>query len=306
MLSDKAPWVAQGAFYWIAVKTLLAFCLGAGLLVAVYFPGLQGDFFFDDIPNILAAETLRIEHLSLDALTPAILEGQAGPFGRPVAQISFALNYYWSGLSPAAFKAVNLAIHFICGLLVFALSLKLLTRDERSSGNAREIAFVLAACWLLHPIQLLPVLHVVQRMTSLSAFVLLAAMLLHIQGRESGKLAWLAPAWLILWPLSVLSKESGLLFPLFALCWELTLFRAERGGLDKFSRAFAAITAAALILVSIYLFSARGQWITAGYQFRDFNALERMLTEARVLWLYLGLILFPRLEAFALFHDDIA
>ncbi|MCZ7654258.1 MAG: hypothetical protein M5R42_08160 [Rhodocyclaceae bacterium] len=58
--------------------------------------------------------------------------------------------------------------------------------------------------------------------------------------------------------------------------------------------------------MAIYLAVPAGQWLWAGYALRDFSAVERMLTEGRVLWFYLGLILFPRLEALGLYHDDIA
>jgi hypothetical protein len=60
----------------------------------------------------------------------------------------------------------------------------------------------------------------------------------------------------------------------------------------------------ALALVVGYLLSPLGNWLWAGYGLRDFSLTERLLTEGRVLWFYLGLILFPRLEAFGLFHDD--
>ena len=52
------------------------------------------------------------------------------------------------------------------------------------------------------------------------------------------------------------------------------------------------------------MLSPLGDWLWAGYGLRNFSLAERLLTEGRVLWFYLGLILFPRLEAFGLFHDD--
>ena len=55
-----------------------------------------------------------------------------------------------------------------------------------------------------------------------------------------------------------------------------------------------------------YLASPFGQWIVSGYEIRSFSLVERLLTEARVIWEYLYWIVFPRLESFGLFHDDIA
>lgn len=289
----------------------LAACLASALLVAIYWPGLHGGFFFDDGPSILKAEGVRLETLSFESLHRAIFSGGAGPFGRPVAQLSFALNHYFSGFDPFVFKATNLAIHLACGFLVFGLALRLLTTAGQTVKQQPIFiaTCVLTALWLLHPIQLLPVLHVVQRMTSLSAFFLLAALLLHISAREQGgraKLVKLILAWLVLWPLSVLSKETGLLFPAFVLAWELILRRSSAGQLDRFARNFATVAGLLLLVAAAYVLSPRGQWIWAGYESRGFSLAERVLTEGRVLWFYLGLILFPRLEAFGLYHDDIA
>jgi protein O-mannosyl-transferase len=224
-------------------------------------------------------------------------------------RLPFALNHYFSGLDPFAFKLTNLAIHLANGVLIFILALRLFASFRVSAEQRRAsiAAGVLATAWLLHPIQLLPVLHVVQRMTSLSAFFLLLALLCHTWWRDAGAFrsaGWLLLGWSVFWPLSFLSKETGLLFPFFALAWELIVRRAVCGGLDRFARVFAVLAGVALALVVRYLLSPLGNWLWAGYGLRSFSFAERLLTEGRVLWFYLGLILFPRLEAFGLFHDD--
>ena len=262
------------------------------------------------MPNILAVEAVRLTGLSLQTLGDVWASNSAGPLGRPVAQLTFGLNYYFSGLDPFFFKLTNLVIHVANGALVFLVALRLFASPESLPGGRKPLfaAAVLAALWLFHPIQVLPVLHVVQRMTSLSAFFLLAALLCHLRGRSSGGpsgLALLCLGWGVFWPLSFLSKETGLLFPFFVLAWELIIRRAETGGLDRFARAYSALAAAGLALMAAYMLSPLAEWLWAGYGQRNFSLTERVLTEGRVLWFYIGLILFPRLEAFGLFHDDI-
>ena len=44
-------------------------------------------------------------------------------------------------------------------------------------------------------------------------------------------------------------------------------------------------------------------FVLGTYEHRHFTPAERLLTEARVLWLYLGLLALPRIQAFALHHD---
>lgn len=291
------------------LTALLTLVLG-GLLAVLYWPGLHGGFFFDDGASILQAKGVQLQVLSFESIQQALASGGAGPSGRPVAQLSFALNHYFSGLDPFAFKAANLLIHLGCGLLVFALARRLLSaaKPQVKQEHLFIASSAVAALWLAHPIQLLPVLHVVQRMTSLSAFFLLAALLSHIQGRE--KTGWAAAArlllaWGILWPLSFLSKESGALFPLFALAWEVIVRRSTHGGLDRVARMLAVVSAIALLAGLAYALSPRAQWLWSGYELRGFSPVERVLTEGRVLCLYLGLIFAPRLQALGLYHDDI-
>lgn len=282
----------------------------AALALAIYWAGLHGGFFFDDEANILLAEGIRMERLSMDAIGAAMASGHAGFAGRPLAQLSFALNHALSGFAPFAFKATNLAIHAVNAFLVFLLAGRLLrglTPRPTPTGTTIAAA-LLAAIWLLHPIQLTSVLLVVQRMTSLSALFLLAALLLHLHGRErKGRagMACLLLAWFVCWPLSFFSKESGVLFPAFALAWELIARRAACGRLDNFARALAAAFALAAVLGVGYGLSEHGRWLWAGYEFRSFSLLERVLTEGRVLWFYLGLIVLPSLETLGLYHDDL-
>lgn len=288
---------------------LLTAC-AAFLLGAAYWPGLSGGFFFDDWPSILLEEGVRLSSLTVDSLHQALISGRSGPLGRPVAQLSFALNHYFSGFDPFAFKVTNLAIHAACGLVIFGVVQQIAKELNPLSDKKHLIAAsgCVTLFWLLHPIQLLPVLHVVQRMTSLSALFLAAALLLHIRGRSLGggtRWAWLSVAWGVLWPLSVFSKETGALFPLFALAWELIVRRSRQGGLDRFARGLTVATGIATTAALIHALSPSGQWLWAGYTTRSFSLFERALTEGRVLWFYLSLILAPRFESFGIYHDDI-
>lgn len=283
-----------------------------GLLgAAVYWAGLPGGFFFDDGPSLLQAPGIRMTELSWESVQQAWGSGGAGPTGRPVAQLSFALNHLLSGFSPQPYKFTNLLIHGLAAVLVYLVVSRLLREATPSSTDkyAGWGAVVVAALWLLHPVQLLPVLHVVQRMTSLSALFLLAAFWLHMAGRARASrpgVLMLLLAWVVVWPLSVLSKETGLLFPLFILAWELLLRNSSAGHLDRFARAYLVAAVVLALGVLIYLLSAKSQWLWAGYEFRPFTLAQRLLTETRVLWFYVGLALLPRWSAFGVYHDDIA
>lgn len=285
--------------------------IGMALTIAVYWPGLHGSFFFDDEPNILTVEEIRIEHLSFESIKLAFESGFSGPLGRPISQLSFALNYYFSGFDPFAFKLTNLVIHCLNGLLVYLIAVLLLaaTRQKQRNEKTQLLAAIVAAAWLLNPIQLTSVLYVVQRMASLSALFLLAAVWLHIKGRQQqqpNKTVYLLISWLVLWPLSVLSKETGFLFAGYILAYEVIVRRSQQHSIDLFARILLGTCIALGAGFIIYLLTTSGnQWLLGGYATRTFTLTERLLTEPRIIWNYLGLIAFPRLEAFSLHHDDI-
>jgi hypothetical protein len=293
--------------------SLLPLYAGIVLAAAVYWPGLYGPFFFDDYITITLPEGIHLKSLTLDSIRHTMASGSAGPLGRPISQLSFALNYYFSELAPFPYKLTNLVIHGINGILIHAIALLLLTatRLKDSRENTRLIAAFIAAAWLLHPIQLTSVLYAVQRMTSMSTLFLLIAVLLHIRARQHPSLtrwniAYLLLAWLVFWPLSVLSKESGLLFIGFIFIYEAIIQRSLNGGLDLFGKTLLGATLCLGLSLAIYLFTPTGrEWLLGSYVLRPFTLTERLLTESRVIWTYIGLILLPRLDAFAVYHDDI-
>ena len=273
----------------------------------------SGQLFFDDYPNIVLNLGVKLEKLSWESLNLAWSSGNSGQFGRPISQLSFALNYFISGFSPFAFKLTNLIIHCLNGLLIYLLGYQILDslRLRLNLGNVHLYAAVVAVAWMIHPVQLTSVLYVVQRMTSLSALFVLAALILHVMARRSNGGHWVTIiyfvlAWVVLWPLSIFSKETGVLLPGFVIAYELIVRRSERGGLDALGRGVLALTTLLLLGLIPYLASPFGQWILSGYEIRSFSLVERLLTEARIIWEYQYWTVFPRLELFALFHDDIA
>jgi hypothetical protein len=221
--------------------------------------------------------------------------------------LSFAFNLHFFGDAPFSFKVTNLVIHVANAMLVFALVRQLWRRLGYDATTARSLipATGVAAVWSLHPLNLTPVLLVVQRMTSLSALFILAALVLYLYGREAkdkqGLLA-IAVGLLVCWPAAVLSKETGLLLPIYIFLCEWLVLGTFRSKPAK-AKWLAASVIGAMFVVLCW---AKWDFLTAGYSVRDFDLVERLMTEARVLWFYVGQLLLPAPAVFALFHDDIA
>lgn len=300
---------------------LLAALALLALIILVYAPGLHGPFVLDDSENITNNPDVALQEFTVNSLRQALLSNESGPLKRPLAALSFALNYYQaSGFeNPFVFKLTNLVIHGINCLLVLLLSMLLLRVTSPVTTSWTEdrrlaVAVLATGMWALHPIQLTNVLYVVQRMNSLSATFVLAGLILFVYGRmrfateSAAALRWMLSGVLFGTLLGLSAKENAVLTPLFALVLEYTLF--SRVGMDARQRSRLIIFYVAMLLVPLLIVVGYLLWrpgFLAGlYTSRDFTAYERMLTETRVLWLYLRLLFLPALPALGLFHDDIA
>jgi len=298
----------------------IGFALSVVLLTAAaYWPGLRGPYVLDDGENILSNEPVAVHELTWGNLHRAMQSGDSGPFRRPLASLSFALNHYFAGGfdQPFAFKATNLAIHGVNAILIYLLTLQLArTPALRNKLTEREtiiFAGLTAGVWALHPIQLTNVLYVVQRMNSLSALFVLAGLLLFTHGRavfdtaRSKGLALMVGGALGSMTFGMASKENAALLPLFALTIEYTLFRfhtSDRSGRNLLAGFYVLLVALPLMAFAGYLIS-HPESITDSYATRNFSVLERVLTESRILWFYVELILLPSNHRLGLFHDDI-
>lgn len=277
--------------------------------IYLYWPGLTGGFLFDDYPNIVNNSLVHATEFSLATLND-IWAVSGTPDTRPLSVASFALNFYFTGLDPIAFKAVNLAIHLTNGLLIFVL-MRAIVRRAAGSG-AEWLPVWVSAAWLLHPINLTAVLLTVQRMTELAALFTLAGLWLYTHIRSLSTQTW--PKLLTggltvvaLWGLGILAKPSALLAPLFALLLEVFIFRRDgpKGSyMDRMGKVLITLILT-LYLVGFFYALHIGSFSAGAYAYRNFGLADRLMTEARAVWFYVQLAFLPKLSAFSLFHDDI-
>lgn len=301
----------------LPIKTILLFCVIA-IAVACYLPGLTGSFISDDGANIRLNPFLKIDSLDFSSLWQAASSGGTSPLSRPISMASFAVNHYFFGMDPYYFKAINLAIHLVNGILVFflvrlLLSLHLRGRGVPDDNTASWAGLAVAAIWLLHPFNLTGVLYVVQRMTSLAALFTLAGLALYLYGRKklldgnwSGFFS-IGTAIFIATPLAALCKENGVLLPLLILVTEVTLLRWHTP--DQRTRhilvTMVGLSVMVPLLLGLFYVFKNPDLILGGYVWRDFSLTERLMTEARMLWFYLHMIVVPNMGEMGLQHDDI-
>ncbi|MHB1240369.1 MAG: hypothetical protein ACYC18_07690 [Gammaproteobacteria bacterium] len=297
---------------------LFVLALLLALTAAAYWPGLAGGYLYDDGPNIVENVRLHIHSLAPDALFSAAFSSHSGPLMRPVSMLTFALNYYAFGLAPYSFKATNLVIHLLNGVLIFWLTTLILRayrgiRDPAfPEPTARWLSLAVTGAWLLHPMNLTPVLYVVQRMASLAALFTLLGLGLYVRarmrmldGKGGLRAALIGP--LACGVLAVFSKETGVLLPVYMLVVEAALFRfrTAAGGRDRVLTGFYAGGAAITVLGAGLWWLLDPRAVVGGYAGRGFTLAQRLMTEPRVVLWYLRLIVAPTIHALGLYHDDI-
>ncbi|MCX6952485.1 MAG: hypothetical protein NTV51_10010 [Verrucomicrobia bacterium] len=141
---------------WLAAACLVA------VVVLAYANTLRAPFLFDDAGAVLDNPTIR-RLGSLSIFRPPT-DGSTTT-GRPVVNVSFALNYALGGEDVLGYHAVNLAIHALAALTLFGLLRR--TPPFATGAGAPWPAFFAALLWALHPLQTESVTCIAQRTESL-------------------------------------------------------------------------------------------------------------------------------------------
>lgn len=149
---------------------------------------MDGEFQLDDFHTIVENPDVKVLAPNLTGFFSALFHS-----GRPVTQLSFALNYAIGRLDPWTYHAVNLAIHLAAVVLVFIFGRAV----ARLAGAARPgaTALVVAGLFALHPLQTQAVSYVVQRSEALASALYLAVLLLLLESEGRGLTARGAIAW---------------------------------------------------------------------------------------------------------------
>jgi Flp pilus assembly protein TadD len=173
---------------------------GLGLVVGVflaYAGSLGAPFVYDDRLAIPENPTIR----QLWPLTAVLLpqaEGGLTVSGRPILNLSFAINYAISGTDVWSYHVFNLLVHAGAALLLFGIVRR--TMELRNATAPAEIGagsgpdlrprfpdsiavgFAVAALWALHPLHTQAVTYTVQRAESLMGFFYLLTLYAFVRG----------------------------------------------------------------------------------------------------------------------------
>jgi hypothetical protein len=287
-------------------KYLSVLFLFAGLILCylVYSVGLSGSFIFDDYPNLEDMGNYGVID-SWDKARNFIGSGFAGPTGRPISLASFLLDANTWPTAAYSFKYTNLMIHLLNGLLLCWSCLLLLRNYNYKESTVLWIALITSGIWLIHPYFVSTTLYVVQRMTQLATLFTLIGIIGYLRARlliahkPLRAYCYMALSIGVCTILATYSKENGALLPLLILVLEYC-------NPNKVYKPIWQWRAVCLWLPScavLYLIFRKLNFSENLWPNRNFNQVERLYSEARIVTEYLYHLFVPQIEGRGLYQD---
>lgn len=268
-------------------------CIPAVLLLAtvafLYGHTLQVPMYLDDHGALLANYHLR----DLTG-TAARLFSQRG-----LTSLTFALNYRLTGWELAPLHLTNIALHALCGLLVWLLLRQMVT--------GRWLPLLGALLFVAHPLQTQAVTYLVQRSAVLAGCFAVASVLCHRLAREvlaSGGnrgsreyLAWHLGA-LLCGAGAVLAKENVATLPLLLIAHDVLFPLPEKPGwrqqvVDYLPFFGMPLLLGAPLLANLLHGGQLPRTASALMSLQHNDPLHYLVTQFSVLWVYLRLLALP-------------
>lgn len=279
---------------------LAAFLLLAAVAI-LYGHALPAPFVMDDLPSIPANHSIRSLWPPWGVLYYGHEEGRTVD-GRPLLNLSLAINRAVGGESPASFRAVNFVLHVVAAALLFDVVRRMLVLPGGPHGLRERsglVALAASIVWAVHPLHTAAVTYVIQRAEVLAAIAMLAGLDLLLAGLAGGP-AWLLPAVAVAAGLGGCAKETVVSLPLVTLLCDRALVAGSwRTVAVHWRWHLAAAAGWPVVLLMLTAWGGRGS--SAGFG-STASPWRYLLTQAEAVWTYLARIAWPAALVFD--HGD--
>ncbi len=207
-------WVKKKAGFFAILVFLLSF--------GIYSSSFKNELVWDDYIALG-----RIPDLS-DSLSTRILfnTSPSAKYYRPIVMLSFVVDYKLWGMNPFGYHLGNVFFHSINSVLVFTLVLLIIRKHTQLKDEAPWMAFASALLFASHPSVSESVAWVSARTDVLCTTFFLSAFIFYIASK-----GYLYPVSIFFFILSLMTKETALVFPPLILAYHIFLSqkRLERG-----------------------------------------------------------------------------
>lgn len=276
----------------------LAPCLLVLAAVTAYHNTFSAPFIFDDIPAITQNASIRDLGRPSELLAPPALRGSSAG-GRPLVNLSLALNRSLDGEEVWGYHAFNLLVHIGAGLVLFGLVRRIarLFWASSSSGTGTSdpewVAFLISLIWLVHPLLTESVTCIVQRTESMAGFFYLATFYGFVRSVEGrGSRGWKAMCGLACL-LGALTKEIMVTAPVLLWLFDRTFVAGTfRETWVKRGRFYLGLALSTWLVVGLLVWRSETRGGTVGFG-QGVSSWEYLLTQCQALVLYLKLSIWP-------------
>jgi tetratricopeptide (TPR) repeat protein len=302
----------------------------AGVLIvlaafAAYHNCFTAPFVFDDEWAVIRNPTIR-DLRDIGRVLAADTGNGAGVRGRPLVNLSLAVNYTLGETDVRGYHAFNLAFHALSALLLFGIVRRTLARmgaagdvgrgrptPPQDAGMAASglsakalataddaalqlddtlLAFAVALLWTVHPLQTETVTCVIQRTESLMGFFYLLTLYLFVRGVASARPA----RWQALTVAACLAgmacKEVMVSAPLLVLLYDRTFVAGSFAEAWRRRRALYLSLAGTWLLLGFLVVGTGGRGGTVGFGL-GVSPWAYALTQCRAIVMYLKLSIWP-------------
>jgi len=207
------------------MPALAACALIALATLGAYHNCFRGPFVYDDLFAIPDNPTIRHLWSAPWELFSPPADTTVG--GRPVANLTLAINYALGGTDVWSYHALNLLIHVLAALTLFGVVRRTLEGPvlaRRFGMDSVPLSLASALLWSVHPLQTECVTYVVQRVESLMGLFYLLTVYCFIRSASSPRSArWQACA-VAACLLGMATKEVMATAPVMVLLFDRTFF----------------------------------------------------------------------------------
>jgi protein O-mannosyl-transferase len=296
-LDENAPAasLAESAAAGAPSAWMIALALGiiAMAAVAAYCNSFSGPFIFDDRDWVV--ENPNVWHLW--PIWPVLFPPDAtSGGGRPVINLTLAINYALGGLNVWGYHAVNLAIHILAAWALFGVvrrTLSLPPLRERFGSAAIPLALATAVLWAVHPLQTESVTYIIQRSEAMAGLFYLLALYSVIRGSTSqSSTRWYVTATAACL-LGMATKEVVATAPVIVLLYDRTFLAGSFREAWRRRYGLYLALAATWSVVAGLLISTGFRGGTTGFAIQEFTWRSYLLSQPGVIVNYLRLTFWP-------------
>ena len=260
------------------------------VILAAYSTSFHGPFVIDDQASVVQNADIR----ALARLDRVLAPRPDSPVaGRPLANLSLAIDYAIGGLNVTAYHVTNLAWHLACAWLLFGVvrrTLSLPSMPAAVADDAPDLALAAALVWGVHPLTTEVVDYVSQRTESMMAFFLLLTLYASIRSSSSVTRGWHATA-IVACLAGTVCKETIAVAPLLVALYDrVFLYGSWRDAARARGSLYLGLAASWLVLGGVVLSGPRAA--VAGFA-SGVSPWTYLLNQAEIVVGYLRLAVWP-------------